>query len=90
MPAPNDMNTSQEGEARALKLTLAVYLLVFALKLAVYFVTGVMALLAEALHTLSYSRAIRAAASSLSLASATAQISASSSRNSRMPLRTTA
>lgn len=47
------MNTSQEGETRALKLTLAVYLLVFALKLAVYLVTGVMALLAEALHTLS-------------------------------------
>jgi hypothetical protein len=73
-----------------LKLTLAVYLLVFVLKLAVYFVTGVMALLAEAPHTLSCSRETRATASSPSLASAATQIFASSSRNSRMPLRTTA
>jgi len=35
-----------------LKLALGVYGLVFAVKLAVYFATGVMALLAEALHTL--------------------------------------
>jgi cation diffusion facilitator family transporter len=37
----------------SLKLALVLYVLVFALKLATYFVTGVMALLAEALHTLS-------------------------------------
>lgn len=36
-----------------MKLALGLYVLVFALKLAVYFVTGVMALLGEALHTLS-------------------------------------
>ena len=48
------MNTSPEsGELRALELTLGVYVLVFALKLVVYLMTGVMALLAEALHTLS-------------------------------------
>jgi cation diffusion facilitator family transporter len=40
-------------ELRALKLSLGVYLLVFALKLVVYLLTGVMALLAETLHTLS-------------------------------------
>lgn len=48
------MNASPEGgELHALKLAVGLYVLVFALKLAVYFVTGVMALLAEALHTLS-------------------------------------
>jgi cation diffusion facilitator family transporter len=48
------MGISEEGkELRALQLTLGVYLVVFAMKLAVYFMTGVMALLAEALHTLS-------------------------------------
>lgn len=36
-----------------MKLTLGVYVLIFVLKLAVYFLTGVLALLAEALHTLS-------------------------------------
>jgi len=36
-----------------LKLSVAVYIAVFALKLAVFFVSGVMVLLAEALHTLS-------------------------------------
>lgn len=40
-------------DVRGLQLTLAVYLLIFAMKLAVYFMSGVMALLAEALHTLS-------------------------------------
>ncbi len=40
-------------ELRALKLAVGLYSLVFALKLVIYFVTGVMALLAEALHTLS-------------------------------------
>ncbi len=47
------MKTSHTDEERGLKLTLAVYLVVFALKLAVYLMSGVMALLAEALHTLS-------------------------------------
>jgi len=36
-----------------LKLTLGVYLLIFGMKLAVYFLSGVMTLLAEAMHTLS-------------------------------------
>jgi divalent metal cation (Fe/Co/Zn/Cd) transporter len=48
------VNASQEyQEVRALKLAVGAYILVFALKLAVYFVSGVMALLAEALHTIS-------------------------------------
>lgn len=42
----------QEDE-RGLQLALGVYLLVFAMKLAVYSMTGVMALFAEALHTLT-------------------------------------
>lgn len=45
------MKASQD--VRALGLTLAVYLLILAAKLAAYFASGVMALLAEALHTLS-------------------------------------
>lgn len=40
-------------EERGLQLVLAAYLVVFGMKLAVYLVSGVMALLAEALHTLS-------------------------------------
>jgi cation diffusion facilitator family transporter len=48
------MNAPQHHqELRALKLTLGLYVLIFVLKLAVYFLTGVLALLAEALHTLS-------------------------------------
>ena len=48
------MNASQHRrELRALKLTLGLYVVIFALKLIVYFATGVIALLAEALHTLS-------------------------------------
>ncbi len=48
------MKASQEGrEVHALKLTLGLYVVVFALKLVVYFLTGVLAILAEALHTLS-------------------------------------
>lgn len=48
------MKAAQESaELRTLKLAVGLYVLVFALKLAVYFATGVMALLAEALHTLS-------------------------------------
>ena len=41
------------GETRALKLAVGLYVLVFGLKLVVYFATGVVVLLAEALHTLS-------------------------------------
>lgn len=40
-------------DIRSLQMALGVYFLVFAMKLAVYFLTGVMALMAEALHTLS-------------------------------------
>lgn len=40
------------AETRALRLALATYAAVFVVKLAVYLVTGVMALFAEALHTL--------------------------------------
>ncbi len=44
------MGISEESkELRALQLTLGVYLVVFAMKLAVYFMTGVMALMAEAM-----------------------------------------
>lgn len=45
------METSQD--TRGLALTLAVYVLILAAKLAAYWASGVMALLAEALHTLS-------------------------------------
>lgn len=46
--------TSQAGgKTRALQLAVGVYLLVFGLKLVVYLLTGVIVLLAEALHTLS-------------------------------------
>jgi hypothetical protein len=40
-------------DIRGLWLSLGVYLLIFALNLVAYFLTGVMALFAEALHTLS-------------------------------------
>jgi len=43
----------ESGDVRALQLTLGVYIIIFGLKLAVYLMTGVMALFAEALHTLS-------------------------------------
>lgn len=46
-------STSQDSDVRALKLTVGIYIIVLAMKLAVYFVTGVMAIFAEALHTLS-------------------------------------
>ncbi|MCL7454224.1 MAG: cation diffusion facilitator family transporter [Anaerolineae bacterium] len=45
--------TRQQEELRALKWALGLYILVFALKLGAYFLTGVMVLFAEALHTLS-------------------------------------
>ena len=43
----------RNDELRGLKLSLIVYVVVFLLKLGVYFASGAMALLAEALHTLS-------------------------------------
>jgi cation diffusion facilitator family transporter len=43
----------EQEDVRGLQLALGVYILVFAMKLSVYFLTGVMALFAEALHTLS-------------------------------------
>jgi cation diffusion facilitator family transporter len=42
-----------DADIRGLRLALGVYLLIFGAKLAVYFLSGVMVLLAEALHTLS-------------------------------------
>ena len=45
--------SSQESDVRTLKLVVGTYILVFAMKLAVYTMTGVMAIFAEALHTLS-------------------------------------
>ena len=45
--------TARRGEVAALRTAVAMYLLVFGLKLGVYLATGVLALLAEALHTLS-------------------------------------
>jgi cation diffusion facilitator family transporter len=44
---------TRSGDLRGLVIALVTYVIVFALKLAAYFATGVMALLAEALHTLS-------------------------------------
>src|SRR3972149_6181141 len=43
----------ESQDVRGLQIALGAYVLVLAMKLAVYFMTGVMALLAEALHTLS-------------------------------------
>lgn len=43
----------ESEDIRNLKIALGAYFLVFAMKLVVYFLSGVMALLAEALHTLS-------------------------------------
>ena len=45
------MKTSED--IRSLQLTLGVYLFIFAARLVVYFLSGVVALYAEALHTLS-------------------------------------
>lgn len=44
---------NQAEDIKTLKIALGAYVLVFAMKLAVYFATNVMALMAEALHTLS-------------------------------------
>lgn len=43
----------ESGDIRSLKIALGAYVVVFAMKLVAYFMTGVMALMAEALHTLS-------------------------------------
>lgn len=43
----------ESADVRSLKVALGAYVVVLALKLIVYFMSGVMALLAEALHTLS-------------------------------------
>lgn len=43
----------ESEDIRSLKIALGAYVIVFAMKLVVYFMSGVMALLAEALHTLS-------------------------------------
>jgi divalent metal cation (Fe/Co/Zn/Cd) transporter len=44
--------TTQSGDMRGLVLALVTYILIFAIKLGAYFVTGVMVLLAEALDLL--------------------------------------
>lgn len=44
---------SSSRELRALQLSVATYLFVFAIKLGAYFVTGVLALLAEGIHSLT-------------------------------------
>jgi len=46
-------SSSQGSDIHSLKLVVGTYILIFAMKLAVYFMTGVMAIFAEALHTLS-------------------------------------
>jgi cation diffusion facilitator family transporter len=46
-------STSQGSDIQSLKLVVGTYIVIFAMKLAVYFMTGVMAIFAEALHTLS-------------------------------------
>ncbi|HET7010191.1 MAG TPA: cation transporter, partial [Anaerolineales bacterium] len=44
---------NESGDRRLLMIALGAYVLVFALKLAVYSISGVLALKAEAFHTLS-------------------------------------
>ncbi|HWQ96396.1 MAG TPA: cation diffusion facilitator family transporter [Candidatus Methylomirabilis sp.] len=46
-------SSSQESDVHSLKIVIGIYIIIFAFKLIVYFMTGVMALFAEALHTLS-------------------------------------
>lgn len=52
-PSHADLHAAERGEVRALWLTLGVYLVLFIAKFSVYLMTGVLALLAESLHTLS-------------------------------------
>ncbi len=47
------MAAQESTDVRTLKMAVVLYVAIFALKLATYYVTGVMALLGEALHTLS-------------------------------------
>jgi cation diffusion facilitator family transporter len=47
------MSSRESEDIRSLQLTVAVYAIVLAMKVVVYLMSGVMALLAEALHTLS-------------------------------------
>src|SRR5512137_1705213 len=44
---------NESGDLRGMRTALIVYVVIFALKLVAYFLSGVMVLLAEALHTLS-------------------------------------
>jgi cation diffusion facilitator family transporter len=44
---------SEHEDVKSMRATLIVYVVIFVMKLAVYFMSGLMALLAEALHTLS-------------------------------------
>ena len=46
-------SSSEESDVRSLKIVLGIYIIIFTFKLMVYFMTGVMALFAEALHTMS-------------------------------------
>ena len=48
-----EVRMHETGDLRSIRLTLIVYLVIFLGKLAAYLVTGVMAVFAEALHTLS-------------------------------------
>lgn len=48
-----ELNVEQTEDFKNLRLTLIVYCAVFAMKLTVYFLSGVMALLAEAMHTMT-------------------------------------
>ena len=50
MAAPD---TSMRGEIRTAALALGIYVVIFVAKIVTYFMTGVMAMMAEALHTLS-------------------------------------
>ena len=52
-PPAGYRNHQDDKEAAALKMTVALYAAIFGAKLGIYFFTGVMVLLAEALHTLS-------------------------------------
>jgi len=53
MYQPSTPAIRESSEIKSLKLAVAVYLVVFVLKIAVFLVTGVIALYAEAFHTLS-------------------------------------
>jgi ferrous-iron efflux pump FieF len=49
---PADADAARERETRALRLAVLLYLVVLTIKLAAYLITGVMALFAEAMHTI--------------------------------------